>query len=192
MSVPPHSPPPEPARFSAVSAADWNQDGPSWGLACRGDGRPFRFVLVALDGATLDWRMYALVPVSPHDFERGVRICGALWKGSVAAEEPLAADVQAWLGAAGRSDLTGAEALVLTPLLDGDGGTMVNVPDPVPDRYGALVQPALRLQARMADGQRLILPRARFVELVELCFGPMELPDLDQVESSGPVTIPNR
>lgn len=166
------------SRFSPVIPADWNHDGPPWGVARRDDGRPFRFVLVAIDGDTMDWRVYGLVPLSEQEFAAGERFCPALLAGGGAVNGPDAEELRKWVDEVGGTSLTGAEFLVLTTSLAGPGA-QAGVPRLQSMRYDALVNPSVPLKARMSSHEALIRPRREFEELVELCFGLTALPPLD-------------
>jgi hypothetical protein len=176
-------------RFSSVIPADWNFDGPPWGVTRRDDGRLFRFVLVALDGESLDWRIYGLVPLSEREFGEEKETCEALLAGTHMPDGSIPTELQRRIEEIAQSDLTNAALLVLTLSLTREPGMAADVPCAGGRRYEELVNPTISLESRLSQQEQLIVSRAKFMELVEFCFGYANLPPLEPTCLDGSVRL---
>lgn len=171
-----HGQQPRTAAFDPVLSADWNDDAPTWGVARRDDGRPYRFVLLAVDGQTLDWRMYGLIPISEDEFAEGREMWEHQWGPNGRSTPPALAERIEQLG---RAPLPPATAVVLTTAL---GRGPARVADRRREGLGRdheLLAPGASIGDRLQGGGGRILPRVQFQRLVEQFFGSVDLPELD-------------
>jgi hypothetical protein len=167
------------AAFGPVLSADWRDDAPVWGVARRVDGRVYRFVLLALDGGSLDWRLYGLVSISEEEFAEGREI----WKHQWGDEErPAGPDLSERIEQIARAPLGWIAAVVLT---SGLGSRQALVADLGPDGSADydLPHPPSSIQEWLEAGAGRVLPRAEFERWVTRYFGPVTLPDLDGDET---------
>lgn len=169
------------ATFDPVLAADWNQDAATWGVTRRDDGLLFRFVLLAVDGESLDWRLYGLTPLSEDEFGEGHDICEHQWNRGSGTVRPALTNR---IGQIEREPLPEFASYVLTSSLGSAPALVANAAANRGEGHHELLRSGASIYERLKDhpGGRVV-PRPAFEQMVEYLFGHTPLPDLDSNEA---------